>query len=186
MSNVTNNFFEAKDVLERGGVIVYPTDTVYGLGCCIFAQNAIKRIFELKRRDNKPLSVAFYNIEQLEKYAELNSKERGFIEEKLKTLDEGYTFVVKKKKNMINDLVTAGKNTIGARIMKYSAAIGLTYAVGPIITTSANISGGQPVIKAEDLDEKIKEGVDLVYVGKCIYGKPSKVISLLDGSVLRE
>ena len=100
----------AAGLIREGKIIVYPTDTVYGLGCSIYSKN-INKIFEIKKRTNKPLSVAFSDIKMLKKYAFMDAGQEKFIKE---NLHKPYTFILKKK-DKISDDITFGEK-LGARI----------------------------------------------------------------------
>ena len=165
--------------------MIYPTDTVYGLGCSIKAEDSIKKIFEIKKRSLKnPLSVAFSDLEMAKEYILLDSEGEGFIK---KHINEPFTFVVKKKGNIF-DIITANRNTVGIRIPNHKVVKEIIRSSGiPIITTSANISGKKAPANVGEIDEGIKDSVDLILdSGPCRLGAPSKVIDLSTGKILRE
>ena len=167
----------------RGRIIIYPTDTVYGLGCSINAGNSIKKIFEIKKRSLKnPLSIAFPDLEMVKRFTRLSPKEKEFIE---KHIDEPFTFIVEKKG--ISEVITAKRDTVGIRIPNHRVVKDLLQAAKmPVITTSANISGNEAPARVEDIDEGIKDSVDLILdSGPCRLGAPSKVIDLSTGKILR-
>ena len=88
---------EAIDIMAKGGVILYPTDTVYGLGANIFNNDAVQRIYEIKKRDpSKPLSVLVQDTESLELIADLNKNSRAIVD---KWLPGPFTFILNKKKH---------------------------------------------------------------------------------------
>jgi len=173
----------AKAILE-GNIIIYPTDTVYGLGCSISSEDSVKRIFEIKGRSPaKPLSIAFPDVESAKKYAFLEAKDEEYIK---KNINEPLTFIVRKKE-LVPDYVTAGMETVGIRIpdnkivkeMLLSAKI-------PVITTSANISGEKAPAAFQEINKEILEKVDLaIDSGTCRAKVPSKIVNLLTGKVLR-
>jgi len=172
------------EFLREGRVLIYPTDTVYGLGCSIDSSN-VERVFDIKKRDKTmPLSVAFSSIEMVDEYAVVGAGEREFI---IDNIDKPYTFILKKKER-IPDIVTAGKDSVGVRIPNHAALRRIVEAAGvPIITTSANASGEAPPTSVEEISDEIKDAADLVIdSGPCRVGKPSKVIDLCSGKVLRE
>ncbi len=175
--------FVAKAIKE-GKIVIYPTDTVYGIGCDINS-DSVKRIFEIKKRNSeKPLSIAFSDFDMAKKYVFLEEKDERFIKEHI---HEPYTFIVGKKKN-VPDIVTSGKEGVGVRIIDHVVTRGIIDAVGiPIITTSANISGRKPPRSVEEIDDEIKREVDIIIdSGPCRVGKPSKIIDLRSREVLRE
>lgn len=172
----------AIEILKRGGVIAYPTDTIYGLGCMINFIFGVRRIFKIKKRNfSKPLSVAFSDIESAKKFVLMTEEQEKYIREHL---NEPYTFVLPKK-NKIPDIITSNKKTVGVRIPNNETVKALTKAVGPIITTSANISGKKFPSVVDEIDENIKNSVDLVLEGECKFKFPSKVIDMKSLRILR-
>jgi L-threonylcarbamoyladenylate synthase len=171
---------EAVRVLENGGVIGYPTDTTYGIGCAISDSEAVNKVFELKGRDfTKPLSVAFSSIEMAKNYVELPERYEKILQ---KYLPGPYTFLIKKN-DQINDKITAGLPKVGVRIPDHALMLNIIEELGePIITTSANLSGEPDVIKSDDL--KVK--VDFIVRGECPIGVPSTLIDLESKKILRE
>jgi len=173
----------ASTAINDGKILIYPTDTVYGIGCSITGN--IKKIFEIKKRSRKnPLSVAFSSLEMVKRYVFLTSKEECFIRDNIL---KPYTFVARKRES-IPELITAGKNTVGIRIPNHRVVKGMIENAGiPIITTSANISGKKAPVSFDEIDEEIIAKVDLaIDSGRCRVGKPSLVIDLRSGKILRE
>jgi len=174
----------AAEHVKRGEVLVYPTDTVYGLGCAI-ASDSVEKVFDIKRRSrDAPLSVAFSGLGMVGGYVEIDDDERDFIQTHIK---EPYTFVVKKK-NKIPDIVTAGKDTVGVRIPNHLVAREIIEKAGiPIISTSANVSGEAAPASVDEIADEILEKADLIVdSGPCKTGKPSKVIDVKSGRTLRD
>jgi len=174
----------AAEFLREGRVLIYPTDTVYGLGCSIESPS-VERVFEIKTRGrDMPLSVAFSSIEMVKEYAIVGDGEREFITD---NIDEPYTFILNKK-SIIPSAVTGGKDTVGVRIPNHAVVRAFIEKAGvPVITTSANVSGEAPPASVDEIADEIKDAADLVIdSGPCRVGKPSKVIDLRSGKVLRE
>jgi len=175
--------YAAKEIAS-GKTIVYPTDTVYGLGCSIKSIDAVRKVFAIKKRDmDKPLSVAFPDLETAKGYVLLDAGEEGYIK---KHLDEPFTFIVRKREN-ISDTITSGMDTVGIRIIDHPVVKRLIYtAKVPIVTTSANITGDKPPADFREIDKEILEKADLaIDSGRCRVGKPSKIINLVTGEILR-
>ena len=142
---------EIVDVLDRDGLIIFPTDTVYGIACNAFSEEAIKKLFKAKQRSfDKPINVVV---------EEINNKEKELIN---KYFPGNLTIIFNKKKEVSN-LLTANKPTIGVRIPdnKIALAILKSYPY-PLATTSANISGNETGTKVEDFIDSFKETVDIV------------------------
>ncbi len=179
-----DKLLQVEDLLDRGGVIVYPTDTVYGIGCRIDVLDSVGKIYDIKIRSIQgPLSIACSDIEMVKKYAYVDEKAEAFMEENMK----GYTFVLEKKKKVVSDAVTASLDTVGVRIIPLKFMQQLIEKLDcPIITTSANISGMDAPCSVEELHERITEKADLVLDGGvCELKKSSKVIDLRTGELLR-
>ena len=165
---------EAIEIMAGGGVILYPTDTVYGLGANIFNNDAVERIYEIKKRDqSKPLSVLVQNTESLELIADLNRGSREIIN---KWLPGPFTFILNKK-NVVSPYVSASSK-VGVRIPDYKIARALA-SLFPITTTSANLTNECTLSNPQDILKQIGNDIDLVIdVGDLGAAKPSTVIDL--------
>lgn len=171
---------EAVRILKNGGVIAYPTDTVYGIGCNALNQQAVKKVFELKGRDfSKPLSIACLDIKMVKKYAFVPRE----IEKIFNNLLPGPFTILLKKKKPITNLVTAGLNKVGVRIPDNKLCLKIIEELGnPIITTSANISGKEEISNYKDLQIL----VDFIVKGKCKFNQPSTLFDPENKKILRE
>lgn len=162
---------EAVKVLEDDGIIVYPTDTIYGLGVNIFSETAIKKVYSLKKRDyRKPLSVCVSRIEDIKKIAYLDEGEKD-IE---KILPGPYTIILRKKENIPSTL-TAGTDRIGVRIPDNQICRELTLKF-PITATSANLSGEASPGSVHEVIKQLGDSVDLILDGGETQKIPSTVI----------
>jgi len=171
--------------LNQGGVLLYPTDTVYGLGCRIDNHDAVKRVYKIKKRDtSNPLSIACSSIKMLEEYVHLERKDKKFILDKA---GEGYTFIVGRK-NTVDNLVTGCQDTVGVRLIPLPLVTAFIEEAGcPIVSTSANTSGSEAPSEISDVEKEILDSVDLVIDGGvCRTGKPSKVVDLESKKLLRD
>lgn len=130
---------EAVDFLRAGKIIVYPTDTIYGLGCDAMNEKAVENVFAIKGREkNKPFSVIVKDIDSIKNIAFCDKRTLAAAE---KLLPGPYTLVYPGPKN-VSKLVTAGKNSIGVRIPDNQICLEMARALSrPIITTSVNLSG---------------------------------------------
>lgn len=165
---------EAIDIMAEGGIILYPTDTVYGLGANIFNNDAVKKIYEIKNRDpSKPLSVLVQDMESLELIANINKDSREIIE---KWLPGPFTFILAKRKTVSSFVSASAK--VGVRIPDYEIARALA-SIFPITTTSANLTNEDTLSNPRDILKQIGDNVDLVIdVGDLDKAKPSTVIDL--------
>lgn len=171
---------KAAEVLRLGGVIAYPTDTVYGLGANIFDEQAIMRVIELKRRPiGKPISVAVSGIKMLENIAHLSEENRKITE----LLLPGPVTLILPAKDVVSPLLTGNLGKIGVRWVE-SPLIDklLGFTKFPITATSANLAGGSDVTCPKDLEVV----PDFVIGGDCPGGTPSTVVDLVEKRILRE
>ena len=164
--------------LKNGQVIVYPTDTLYGLGADIFNDEAVKKVFKIKKREkNNPISVAVANIKEIEKIAFVDDRSRCLI----KTFLPGKLTIVLKKKNIVSNLVTGGQDKVAIRIPENKIALDLLTNFGPITATSANIHDKKPPVNISDINIHLKLSDITVYIddGK-LDGKPSTIIDMTE------
>jgi L-threonylcarbamoyladenylate synthase len=145
--------------LQQGNIIVYPTDTLYGLGADIFNEQAVKKIFSIKKRPlTAPLSIAVPDINWVEKLAITNATAMTLAKKFL----PGPLTLVLKKQPVISDLLTAGGKTIAIRIPADSLALKLLSAFGPLTATSANIHGYKAQHSIKNIQMQFKD-VDIAY-----------------------
>ncbi|WP_296866252.1 L-threonylcarbamoyladenylate synthase [uncultured Methanobrevibacter sp.] len=166
---------EAIDVLANGGVIIYPTDTVYGLGANIFDNKAVRNIFKIKQRSFlKPLSVLVSDTEAIELIAQISVYQKDTIE---KYLPGPYTFILNKTP-VVPRVVTGGLTHVGVRVPKNEIACKLA-SLFPITTTSANLTDEEVLSAPEDILNQLGCDVDLVIdVGPLKSNKASTIIDL--------
>lgn len=157
---------EAINLMADGGVVLYPTDTLYGLGVNIFHENALKKLYVIKNRPiNKPISVCVSNIDWIPKIAQVDPETLNLI---AKLLPGPYT-VILKKKDCISKLLTAGSENIGIRIPDNDLCRKISQKF-PITTSSANISGEETKKSVNEILEQLDNDIGLV-----LDGGPSKV-----------
>ena len=152
------------NILDNDGVIIFPTDTVYGIGCNCFSTKAIKKIFSYKKiPTNKPINVLTDNYEKiLSVVKEIKPKEKELINKYM----PGALTIILKKNEAISPLLTANLDTIGVRIPANSIALKILESVNyPLATTSANISGEESGIKLADFEVDFADKVDAIIDG---------------------
>ena len=167
--------------LKQGGVIVYPTDTTYGIGCDIFNKKGVKRIYQIKQRDpRKPFSFICADLSDAANYAQISN----FAFKVMKRhLPGPYTFVLEATR-IVPDLVTTKQRTVGIRIPDNEIALAIVRQLGhPLVTTSANISGEETIQDPADIQERLGRMLDLVIDGGVLMGDPSTVISLVNDKI---
>ena len=170
--NVIN---EAIDILANGGVIIYPTDTVYGLGANIFDNKAVRNVFKIKQRNLlKPLSILVSNTDAIELVARISIYQKDTID---KYLPGPYTFILNKMP-IVPRVVTGGLTHVGVRVPENKIACKLA-SIFPITTTSANLSNEKVLSSPEDILKQLGCDVDLVIdVGPLEAKSASTIIDL--------
>lgn len=166
---------EAVKVLADGGVILYPTDTVYGLGANIFNRKAVKKVYNIKKRSYlKPVSLLVSSKDAIPLVSKDSLNQLNFID---KYLPGPYTFILKKSKIVPRHL-TSGSVNVGVRVPKSEIACSLA-KIFPITTTSANLSNKDTLDTPEEILKQLGCEVDLIIdVGPLKSGNPSTIIDL--------
>jgi tRNA threonylcarbamoyl adenosine modification protein (Sua5/YciO/YrdC/YwlC family) len=169
------------DSLRQGGVIAYPTDTIYGIGCDIFNRKGVKKIYQIKQRDpRKPFSFICSDLSEVANYAQVSNAAFKIMK---RYLPGPYTFVLEASR-VVPDLLTTKQKTVGIRIPDNPIALQIVRELGhPLVTTSANISGEAIFSDPADIQQKLGKLLDLVVDGGSLSGDPSTVISLVNDQV---
>ncbi len=157
----------------KGKVIVFPTDTVYGLGCQIDDIDAIKKIYEIKNRDySKPLAVLAPNND-IGKYVEnVNKKAKDLMEKYW----PGALTIIFNKSDIVSDLVTANLKSIGIRVPNNEIALQILNRFGLMCTTSINISGMPPLNNINDIIKYFEDKIDYLVIDACTLSKNSSTV----------
>lgn len=162
---------ESAEIIKNGGVVAFPTETVYGLAASAFDKNAVARIYEIKGRPkNNPMQIMVPSLEDAMQIGEFNASAKILAE---KFWPGALTIVVKKKpESKIVEEVSAGnQGTIGIRIPNHELAMKLLLAAGtPLATTSANLSGENATTNSDEVEKIFSGKVDMI-----IKGAPSKI-----------
>lgn len=172
------NLSEIIGILKNDGVIIFPTETVYGIGCNAFSKDAIERIYEIKNRPlNKHLNIFVSNIKEIKKYANIKSK----LEERIinKYMPGAITIILDKNKEF-SDLFSYDEESIGIRIPDNKIMLEILKRIDfPLATTSANISGMKSNTDIESIINDFDGKVDCVIDGgKAKIGKPSTIVKV--------
>ncbi|MFA4956298.1 MAG: L-threonylcarbamoyladenylate synthase [Candidatus Methanoperedens sp.] len=170
---------KASDIIKNNGIVIYPTETVYGIGANIFSDIALEKVFAIKKRDkDKPVSVAVSDFGMMEDLVYIGEKEKRFIDMFL----PGPVTIILKKKEKVPDILTSGSELVGIRFPAHETTIKLIQLAGvPITSTSANISGEAPPKRVA----QIKIAADYILDGGDCSGEPSTVVDLVNGNILR-
>ncbi|MCK8498276.1 MULTISPECIES: L-threonylcarbamoyladenylate synthase [Myxococcus] len=167
----------AVEVLERGGLIAYPTDTYYGMGCDLGSKKAIERLYQLKGRDKKkPLSFLCPDLSDVAHYAHVSN----FAYRTMKGLTPGaFTFILEATR-LVPDLMMSKQKQVGIRVPDAPLARELTRALGrPLVTTSVSNTDGEPLTDAREIKDAFGHGLELILDGGVTLNEPSTVVSLI-------
>ncbi len=169
----------ASQILQQGGVIIYPTESSYGMGADATNQDAVIKVREVKGRDNKPIGVIVDSLETAKKYCYLTVEDESLVKKYM----PGQLTICAKKKDIVLDVLN--KERFSFRIPGDETALNLAKLVGkPITATSANLSGHKPIFKVKGLEIFLGK-VDLILdAGDLEENPPSTIIE--DGRIVRQ
>ena len=174
------------DILTRGGIVVYPTDTYYGIGCDILNKKAIEKIYLLKQRPkSKPFSFICSDLKNISDYAKVSN----YAYKNMRRLLPGpYTFVLEGSR-LVPKIMLTKRKTVGIRVPDHEICLALVRELGnPIISTSATRPDGMVLNDASLIHDYFGNRVDAVIDGELVPGRPSSVISFIEDvpEVIRE
>jgi tRNA threonylcarbamoyl adenosine modification protein (Sua5/YciO/YrdC/YwlC family) len=174
------------EVLQQGGVIGYPTDTIYGVGCDLFIPEAVRKVRRLKRTGaNKPLSFICSDLKDISQYAYVSNPAYKIMK---RLLPGPYTVVLKATK-LVPKIAMTRQKTVGIRIPDNRICLALVKELGhPIISTSVNKPGEGLYSDPAEIDERFGKQLDLVIDGGLIVAEHSSIIDLSSDTpeVIRE
>ncbi|MEK6973023.1 MAG: L-threonylcarbamoyladenylate synthase [archaeon] len=171
-----------KEILENCGIVIYPTETSYGLGCKFNCKNAIKKIFQIKKRGkDKKLPVIVASKKMAYDFFELNQDARKLVN---KFMPGPLTLIVNGKKRMPKEI---GETKVAFRISSNKFACELSRAINcPVISTSANLSGRENIYAEKELFAFDKH-VDLIFTaGNLKNKKPSTIYDTTENKIIRQ
>ena len=172
---------KAVDILQGGGVIIYPTDTVYGLGCALSNKKGIDRIYEIKRRSRKrPLSFVCADLKDISRYARVSD----FAYKTMKRLLPGpYTFILEASR-LVPKTILPKRLATGIRVPDNQICLALVRELGqPIISTSVSTEDGEVLSNPVEIKDKFGHAVNLIIDGGILVSEPSSIISLIDDTI---
>lgn len=165
-----------------GKVIVFETDTVYGIGCLFDDLSSVRRIYEIKNREyHKPMAILCADVLQVKSIVESYDLIAPYAEKYW----PGALTLICPKKPVVADLVTAGGSTVGVRIPDDPVALAILRRFGPMVTTSLNQSGEPAILRFQDA-LKYAETVDFLVEGKDLSELASTVYDPLNRRILRQ
>lgn len=168
------------EVLDQGGLIIYPTDTFYGIGCDLFNKRAITRVYQLKRRPlTKPFSFVCADLKDISIYAKVSNNAYRIMK---RSLPGPYTFILEGTR-LVPKLMLTSRRTVGIRVPNNKICLSIVKGLGrPIISTSVTLA------EPSEINDIYASSVGIVIDGGVISYEPSTVISLVDDNpeVIRE
>jgi len=177
-SQLTLRIDRAIEILKTGGVIAFPTDTVYGLGSDAFNIEAVERIYRVKQRPRHlPLPVLLADSSQL---ASIVDSVSGIAQFLTRRFWPGGLTLVLPKKSSLPDIITAGSDKVAVRVPGHAVPLALIRGLGaPVIGTSANVSDEPSPVTAEEVQQQLGGQIDLIIdMGKCPGGLESTVVDV--------
>ncbi len=170
-----------RETLIKGGIIAYPTDTFYGMGCDLFNIKAIRKLYLIKRLDEKrSLSIICRDFKDISTYAIMSNFAFQFLRGRL---PGPYTVILKARKIMPKLLMTA-KKEVGIRVPDHPVPVGIADLIErPIINTSARPAGQDVLADPREIEKAFRGSVDLVVDGGILISEPSTVVSLVDDKI---
>ena len=174
----------AAAAIADGELVVYPTETVYGLGADALDPAAVERVFEIKRRSrDKPVSMAVDSVDAASRYTDPTDRERAFMEAFL----PGPVTVLVQRGEQVPDVLTGGRERVGVRVPDYEMALDLLGAVDmPVTATSANVSGEPSARRIEAIQTPVREAVAVELDGGTTPGgSGSTVVDVSTGEIHR-
>jgi L-threonylcarbamoyladenylate synthase len=177
INRITRSIEGTADVVKAGGIVAYPTETVYGVGALALEKSTVEKVIALKQMTSmKPISLAVSNFSMLESVALAEDADL------LHRLLPGPITVLLRKKDIVPDILTAGSDLVGIRFPLHKVARDFIDSVGaPITSTSANVTSARPAESASD----VKIGVSCVLDGGKASLGPSTVVDLVNRVVVR-
>lgn len=175
------------EVLSTGGIIAYPTDTYYGIGCDLFNKGSIEKIYQLKRRSpHQPFSFICSDLKNISEYAQVTN----YAYKTMKRLLPGpFTFVLEGSR-LVPKIMLTRRQTVGIRVPDNPICLAIVEELGhPIISTSSTDPESKTVLSTiREIQEKLGHALDLIIDGGVVPGEPSSIISLIDDTpeILRE
>lgn len=171
-----DNVEKAIAILQKGGIVIFPTDTAFGIGSRIDDEDSVKRLFTIRKRaETKAVPVLVSSLQMAREYVQIPNE---VIEKLIKPYWPGaLTVVLKSRTDKIASLVRGGGDTLGVRVPNHVTTLALINGVGvPIVGTSANFAGEKTPHSFEDLNKELVKLVDFVLPGECHTKEASTVI----------
>ena len=170
-------------VVDSGGLVITPTDTVYGIMGDSLDETVIRKVYSVKKRSfSKPLILLMSDVEMIKKYiSDISDVEWDLINHFL----PGLVTIILKKNDLVNPLITSNSDYVGIRIPDNSDLVEIIKKLGrPVISTSANISDRDVITRVDMISDELLSGIDYVYDGGEINSLSSTIIRVVDGKLV--
>jgi tRNA threonylcarbamoyl adenosine modification protein (Sua5/YciO/YrdC/YwlC family) len=169
---------KAVDILEDGGIIIYPTDTAYGMGCDLFNKRAIEKIYEIKHRSRKqPFSFVCADLKDISSYASVSNYAYKIMK---RTLPGPYTFILESSR-LVPKILLPKRKEVGIRIPDNRICLALVSEFDhPIISTTVITQQDGILTDPYDMETTFKNRVDLVIDGGIVGSELSSIVNLID------
>lgn len=170
-----NQMNEICDVIQKGGIVAFPTETVYGVGIHFNDEEALERLMEAKNRDySKAITLMVADKADISQYAYISPQAQKMIDQFM----PGMITLIFKKKESVRDSMTNGKSTIGIRIPDSEFVLSLLKKIGPMLVTSANLSQHSNTTSTQEVLNQLDGRIDLVVDGKTSDNIASTVVDV--------
>ena len=172
---------KAVEILKQGGLVIYPTDTVYGLGCALSNKKGIERIYAIKRQNKKqPFSFICADLKDISSYARVSDPAYKTLKH---FLPGPYTFILEASR-LVPKIILPKRKTTGIRVPDNAICLALVRELGePVISSSVKNEQDEFISDPQIIEEKFRHQVDLVIDGGILAPEPSSVISLIDDRI---
>ena len=170
-------------VVDSGGLVITPTDTVYGIMGDSLDESVIRKVYSVKKRSfSKPLILLMSDVEMIKKYtSDISDVEWDLINRFL----PGLVTIILKKNDLVSPLITSNSDYVGIRIPNNSELVEIIKKLGrPVISTSANISDRDVITRVDMISDELLSGIDYVYDGGEINSLSSTIIRVVDGKLV--
>lgn len=178
----TDELSRAAEAIRAGELVVYPTETVYGLGADALDPEAVERVYRAKERSrDDPLSLGVHDVPAALVHIRPTDREERFIQAFL----PGPVTVVVPRRPSVPDALTAGRDRVGVRVPDHELARAFLEAAGPVTATSANVSGRGSVRRVAELDDEVRAAASVVLDGGETPGTESTVVNVASETLHR-
>ncbi len=173
-------------ILQNGGLIAYPTDTIYGIGCDLFNKSAIEKVYQIKKMPRyKPLSFICADLKDISVYAQVSNTAYKIMK---RLIPGPYTFILSATR-MVPKIMLTKRRTVGIRVPDNNICLSIVRELGnPIISTSASVSKDEIMSDPIEIENTFGHSIDILIDGGVLVSEPSSMIDFTESipKVVRE